>query len=362
MSDKKQKKHTSPGDAADKGGKHRRKAKKKQSKIVNPPRRINRKSAAAGQSSINLNCVQVKAFAMRYITMAECEQTEGLKFELGSLLKKKKAIATAWERGQLLRKLAEFGEGNASISQVETDLDLRPGGLEALFATDAEAAEAFNNTRIATIAFIQKSIVEKVRGGQITVTALRQIETMLRREVAKKSADFEHIPLDTMVDLTGVSRQTIHAWWSKNGMPKNSDGTYNIKQFLPWFEKFTIEKIRPAAAKDNTYQNEKVRRMRAENEEYLGNLLPRDSVLAGWVARYRQLITTLDRQAGELPLLLAGQTAEKMSPVLAEVFASIRKNLCEMPAELKLPASAAAKFAEVLKIISATEEGENSKP
>ncbi len=71
-------------------------------------------------------------------------------------------------------------------------------------------------------------------------------------------ADFRHLPIKLMVELTGKSRQTIYAWYSKHGLQRNADKTFDLTVFLNWFEKFTLKKAtRPAAIPEKVEPGEK---------------------------------------------------------------------------------------------------------
>lgn len=293
----------------------------------------------------------VKGWGFKYLTAADCQGGEKLAFDLAAQMTRKKTLAQAWERGQLLRKLADFGAGNATKTEMEHELELAPGAIDELFSKDSEAAEAFNNARIATITSVRKQIVEQVQGGKLTPTALKQLETMLRREVAARGVDWEHITTEMMQDLFGVTRQCIYDWFTEKGLPRNSDKTYNLRAVIRWFKDYMIGQAAGKPAAKNTFQDEKTRRLKMENDRFLGNLLDRGSVLSGWAMRYKQLGQTLQRRIGDLASTLEGQKSETILAKLTEMVEQAMGQLIETPTELKLPAAAETVFGELLRVI-----------
>lgn len=268
----------------------------------------------------------------------------------------KKLSAKAKARRKLLEHLAGFGAGNASIAEVEHELGFEAGGLEKLFAADAEAAQAFNNARLKTIIKLRAAIVDKVEAGQVTPTTMRQIEAMLRKEVAKKSIDYHRIPLSDMVELTRVSRQTIANWVKDFGLHKNSDETYDLFHFIEWFEGFIKAKIAKEPGKFFTKGDDldRVRadKIRTELRRQAGDLLDRGEVMSGQLSRLNNFVEMLNRSASDLPLQIEHQSAERISEVLTEFFMKLRQQMAVVPDELRLEDDAAELYAKLLEMVA----------
>jgi len=60
------------------------------------------------------------------------------------------------------------------------------------------------------------------------------------------------ISTNQLTEITGKSRQTIYEWGRRFNLPRNADGTFNLKDFIKWFEHFTIYKIDKLQAKNKS--------------------------------------------------------------------------------------------------------------
>jgi len=243
-------------------------AKKQPKKTVIKADKVKAKKVTA-KSAGRPSAVKVKNWGLKYETMAECEQKEGLEIQIHALMRFK-TLKAAWERGQFLRKLTIAGKGNASIEEVEHDLQLADGSLEPILKNDDEAREAFNNARFATIMKVRTAIVNQVESDKVTPTTLKQLETFLRTQVVRKDVDFDKVPTAVMEELFGVTRVTLHEWKKNRGMPVNADGSYNLKAALQqtwrekddgsrervpcWFEQMLRDKIIAQPGKYTTSQ------------------------------------------------------------------------------------------------------------
>ncbi|MCE5185098.1 MAG: hypothetical protein LLF76_03115 [Planctomycetaceae bacterium] len=321
------------------------------------------------------NAVQLKNWAIKYETMADCEAGEGLGVSINSLMQIK-CLKGAWERGQFLRKLGEAGKGNASLEEVEHDLRMADGTLEPLLEKDDEAREVFNSARFATIMKVRKAIVDLSEDKKLTPTTLRQLETFLRMQIVRKDVDFEKVPTAVMEDLFGVSRQTLIDWKKNRGMPFNADGSYNLRACLQqswrekedgtrekipcWFERMLLDKIvaqpgKFSVGKQNDSEwlkNEKVRRQIAEMDRLL---VPVERSLAGFLARAAAIDKFIAANGDNLYLNIAGLDEEAIKQKLAEYNEGIRQASCSLPANYPeiLPESVAADFVELMGRLAA---------
>ena len=353
-----------------------RKSKAGSKKSATGPRKKAKKGKARRPSA-----VKVKNWALKYETMAEAEIAKDLEFELGSLMKFK-TLKAAWERGQFLRKLAAAGKGNASLEEVEHDLQMADGTLEPILETDDEAREAFNNARFATVMKVRTVIVEMVENKKLTPTTLKQLETFLRMQVVRKDVDFDKVPTAVMEELFGVTRQTLIDWKKNRGMPFNADGSYNLKacllqtwrekedggrQRVPcWFEKMLTDKIISQPGKFGTsapddadaLRKTKLRMQIAEMEK---RLIPADSSMAAILARAAAIDKYLAATGEGLHLKLSGRDPDKVKTEIESFIAGLRGASCRLPANYydQLPESIAADFTELMERLAG--EGQVNK-
>jgi hypothetical protein len=328
----------------------------------------------------------VKGWALKYETMADAEAGENLGFEIKSVLKTK-SLKAAWQRGQFLRKLSAAGKGNASLEEVEHDLQLAEGTLGPLLEKDDEAREQFNNARFSTIMKVRAAIVEMVENKKLTPTTLKQLETFLRMQVVRKDVDFDKVPTDVMAELFGVTRQTLIDWKKNRGMPFNADGSYNLRGCLQqtwrekedgtrervpcWFEKMLADKIisqpgkfGPAAVDDaEALRRAKLKMQIAEMEK---RLIGADVSMGSILARAAAIDKYMTSAVEGLHLKLSGGDPARVKAELESFVAGLREASLRLPANYyeSLPDWAAADFRELMEKLKESEprrhEGTNN--
>lgn len=148
-------------------------------------------------------------------------------------------------------------------------------------------------------------LIEKLHGGR-----------PLSKQEIKELEDFESEPLgDTVVKtieevakIMEVNWRTVYRW-KRDGMPVTKDGFYDLEEIKKWHE----EKSGNADGQETegkAYWDEKIRKYKAtlleiEIKKVTGDLLPRDEVEKGRIAR----IVVVKRALLALPT--------RMAPILA---------------------------------------------
>lgn len=326
---------------------------RKSSKKKTVKKTVRRTAAAA----IKLTVAQVKAWGMQYADIPEAEQKEGLTVSLAAAMSRAKSLANAWQRGQLLRQLKAFGgETYLSIDEVGKELGFETGKLAELFQRDAEACEVFNNARIRTIIELSGASIQQVRSGKATPTTAKILAAAMKREVAQRGADFEHLTTAQMEELFGVTRITLNDWLTKFGAPRNADKTYNLRVFLPWYTEYTIGKVSRQPGKYGQRPEDRISDLRAQKiqtdlDERSGRLWPRSTVIAGLFARVNQLASVIRQRQQDLPVLLQHLPADKIRPVTDAMFETLLEASRTVPREieeLKISADDLAAIKEML--------------
>jgi len=167
---------------------------------------------------------------------------------------------------------------------------------------------------------------------------------------AGQPGDLHHISLSQIIEITGRGRRTIYDWIGK-GLPRNADGSFDLVLFLKWFEKYTIRKLPPQAVATavNPLQAAKAQRLEIDLARVKNQLLDRNEVMAGQLARHQNLINSLNNKAEELALISHGQPQDKIAEILNNFFDELLGQQCQVPAELQLPPAAEKMFAELLE-------------
>ena len=315
------------------------------------------------RSPVSGRVVRHLAFECGSITEADAKLAEkGVKGELAGLMEQFGYLAEAWERGVFLRELQQLAMTAVTIPEAEASLEMGTGELKKLLDEDAEVADIWNRARLNVTIEIKQAIVKQAIEGK--PSAIKQIEMLLRQEIGRPRADLTRLSIGQMVELTGKTRQTIHDWVVKHGLGRNADRTFDLKVFVQWLEEFAVKKMNGSAgrfvgAETDPLKVAKTERLQLELEKQKGNLLDRNQVIAGQMARQQTLVNTLDRKASDLAMLCQGQSAEAITKVLDGFFEDLRREQCQIPEQLQLPAAIAKKFRKLMdELRPEGEEGE----
>lgn len=303
-----------------------------------------------------VSAVRIRAVAIEADSMAAAEVSLKTKRRLADIINEFPQLSAAWDRGRMLKNLGSLAATAATISEAGEAMALDPGQLDELLKTDPEVADIWNESRLTTIIKIKTAIVNRATDGN--VTAAKQVETILRREVIHPTVDFTHLTTDQMIEITGKSRQTIHDWVAARGLGRNSDKTFNLRSFLGWYETFVLGKAdtskRPAE-KVNLLQKAKAEELEMRLDKQRGNLLDRGLVIAGLVARHQLLVNFLERKPDDLAMACLDADQIRTAEILEESFSELRSQMCQVPASLRLPPEQAKKLSELIEELKSNE-------
>lgn len=291
---------------------------------------------------------EIKLAATAGKSVAEIEKSLKIA-DFNKLLDLNPELKAAFERGRFLRNIAEFGGKNYTIPEAGGELGLKSGELDKIFATDFEAADIWNQSRLQTLLAIKSKWLEMV--GMASPAALKQLEKLMSRGIVQPAADLTHITSKQLQELTRRSRQTVEYEWPKtHGLVRNSDATYNLYVFFPWFEEFVVRTRIGTSPKqsESAATAEKARKYKMENDERQGRLLPRDKVIAGLTARMQTTLRIFYKA-------LIEQKDPYIKQTLERAFEEIRRELAAVPPELKLSEEQTEKMKELLNDVSATD-------
>jgi hypothetical protein len=272
-------------------------------------------------------------------------------FNLSPVFKRNIAFRKAWDRGRLLRNIAGQASTAATVPEAEQSLELEKGSLSELIERDTEVGDVWRQRRLILIAEIKSALIKLAKEGKLS--ALKQIEAILRNELASGRMDLNHIPIKQMVEITGKTRQTIHDWYTRFGLTRNSDRTFDLAVFIRWYEDFVTKKTAsPEGSPRDPLRTLKEKRLQMDLQRESGDLLGRSEVLAGLLARQQNLINNLNpSKAEELGSTCANKPPEKITEIINNFFFQVLRNQCNVPEQLRLPPEIADKFGEILNLI-----------
>jgi len=349
------KKTTKQGGSKQSGSPEGKKAVAKTTKKTVKKPAAKRKQKKTKKKKLPISAARIRKLAISSDTdtMTTAEVEAKTQKPLTEILAEFPRLQQAWDRGRMLRNLQQLAATAVTISEAEEAMALEPGKLKELLDTDLEIAGIWNEARLQTILDIKKALVDSaIAGKQI---AAKQVEEILRREIAHPRIDFHHLTTQQMVDITGKARKTIHEWTTKQGLPRNSDKTHNLTEFLKWHENFIYKKVdtggRPSRADLNPYQQAKAKQLQNQIQKDRGQLLDRLQVVTGQVARHQNLVNSFSRKADELAMICHGAEQGKISEILNSFFEEVRQQQCQIPDELRLPPEAAKILMKLLEMI-----------
>jgi len=306
----------------------------------------NNKGAKSERSPISARLVKLLALECESIT--EADTKINVSEHMDELFSKFPKIKLAWDEGRFLRNLQQLAATAVTIAEAEQSLGLEEGKLTEKLSCDAAIADIWNTARIECIVGIKNALVSQAKNGK--PSAAKHIEGILKRELITGSADIRSISTNQLIELTGKTRQTIHDWYTKQGLPRNSDKSFDLCQFFRWFEDFNIKKITAGPGQSlDPLKTIKAQKLEVELSKQRGQLLPRDIVLAGQLARQQTLVNSFSRKGEDLAMLCHGLPTSKIAEILSRFFEDVRRQQCQLPEELQLPDDAAKKFGELLE-------------
>lgn len=309
----------------------KKKAKKKAAKKRQPP------LTNAMVKAWGFECDDIVAAAVKY------------KGNLIDRLKRSKALRDAWDRGRFLRDISQFAYAGATKAQVATKLRIDlPAFEEMLSAPEASDIwiTAQNNGEIEVLMGVK---AEATAGNKAALKSLGRIYQNERP--AGSVLDLYRMTIDQMCYITGITRQTLHAWVTEYKLPRNGDKTFDLRVFIKWFEIFTQRKVNvtPQVTGEDSLRELKAVQLKNKIEEDVGKLLPRDEVIKGLVARLRQFLTLWDRLVDGVCDKCANLPKQGVDVILALFKDELRGEFCKVEFEMKLNESQVAELETFLK-------------
>ncbi len=324
-------------------------------------RQASRKSPPAKRASVKaprksaISQAEIKQLAMECENMAQADSrkdhiTRDTK-PLSEILDKHPKLKVAWDRGRFLRNLRDLARTGASVTQAAKKLRLANGRvLRAMIEEDIEVGDLWEQTQLEVYIEIKTAIIEAAKEGK--ADAVRAVENFLLEEKESPEFDVSHITTLQLKELIGKTRQTIHDWHTKYGLPRNADKTYDLSIFFSWYEDFLLRKI-SLGEKPGTMMDP-LRAMRAEKlkvelASHKNQLVDRNEVVIQQVAWCQNLITICERNVEELARLCCNQPREKIREIHRVFFRELHSAAVNVPNALHLPAAQEKKLKMILQ-------------
>ena len=282
---------------------------------------------------------EVRRLGLECENMTEADAAVMTRKSLAEIFKKHSVLRDAWDRGRFLRNLRDLARTKASVPEAAKRLGFASArDLQALMDEDVEVADLWDQTQLAVTLELKAAFIEAAREGK--ADAIRVVETMLQNEKEQAGADLTRITILQLVEITGRTRQTIHDWFTKFGMPRNADKTFDLSIFLSWFEDFLLGKSGKEEVPEvilDPYRAMKVEKLKAELARHRNETLDRNEVIISLVAWAQHIVSFCDRGNDELSRLCVGQPREKIVDIHKRFFQDLYAETARVPKELRLP-------------------------
>jgi len=294
---------------------------------------------AAKRMRLPVEEAELRRLGLECENLTEADAAIKKRKSLKEIFKEHPQLRQAWKRGRFLRNLRGLARTGANVPQAAKKLGLANGRLlRAMIEEDAEVGDLWDQTRLEVYIEIKTAIVEAAKEGK--ADAVRMVENFLLDEKERPGFDPSHITILQLTELTGKVRQTIHEWFTKFGLPRNADKTFDLSIFLAWYEEFLLKKApagkEPAAALDPLKQI-KAEKLKMEMARHRNETLDRNKVMISLVAWAQHVVSFCDRGNVELSRLCVGQPREKIIEIHKRFFQDLHAETARVPKELHLP-------------------------
>lgn len=313
-------------------------AKKKKPKGAPPAGPGKKKTKKKRKARLPVEKVEVRRLGLESENLTAADAAITTRMSMADLFKKYPELKAAWDRGRFLRNLRDLARIRATIPEAAKRLGFESArGLQKLMDEDVEVADLWDQTQLAITLELKAAVMDAAREGK--ADAIRAVEAMLKDEKETAGADLTRITILQLTELTGRTRQTIHNWYTKFGLPRNEDKTFDLSIFLAWFEEFLLKKAavgkKPAVILD-PYRAMKVEKLKAELARHRNETLDRKAVIIQLVAWAQNLVSYCNRHNDELSRLCIGQPREKVLEIHRQFFRDLHASIARVPKELRL--------------------------
>ncbi len=284
--------------------------------------------------------------------IVEANAAAGTAISLTRIFKKNPKAEQAFGAGQFLRNLKSLASVVETVSEAARKLGLSGGAeLRELIDSDPEVADIWNQTRLNTKIEAREALLGAAREGN--QAAIRVVENYLRDDAKTPAGpDMHHLSQKQMAELFDVDRMTVRNWEVKDRLPRNADSTYDLYSAIGWFKDYLSRKAGTTAPAADDLRQMKAEHARLDLAERKGQLLAREQVVAGLVARVQSMVSAFNYKRRELAAMCHGQTVAGIEDILSRFFEELQRKQLEIPEMLQLPEAAGQKLGELFEMIS----------
>lgn len=261
-------------------------------------------------------------------------------------------LARAWERGQFLRNLEGLAGVVETVTEAAGKLKLSSGReLRDILDNDSEAADIWDQKRLDTKIRTRQGLLKAVEDGN--QQAIRVVENYLRDDQRATAAgpDLKKLIQRQIAELFDVTRITVKNWVDRHGCPQNIDGSYDLGAVIKWHTNYQQRQHGGHVEPADKLRDLKAERMALQLSEEKGELLNREEVIAGLLARWQNIVGAFRYKRRELASMCHNQTVEGIEDILGRFFAELQGKQLELPDFLKLPENAGKLLQQLFELL-----------
>ena len=297
-----------------------------------------------------IKVVREAAFACE--TLEQAAERLG-RSDLAKLLETRPRLAAAWERGRLLRCVADVARHTYVIAErADKVLNLPPGTFGPIYRTDRVVRELWDRNRFALMLEAEKTLAARVHEGDAKAVAAVQ-HLFGHRDTP--ATDFGRLTITELAEATDIDRRQIWRWVRDHGLPRNADQTFRLSTFIRWHGKWERDKVTGGAEAVglNPMQAEKARLYKMQADEAQGRLIARDTVAELLCVRAARMVQVFgESRAEEWAEVHAGQTAGQLKDAYMAAFREVRRIWATWPGEIELAGEVRGRLEALLSDIA----------
>lgn len=201
---------------------------------------------------------------------------------------------------------------------------------------------------------IKQAVYDNVRSGNNA--AINLVGEIWQEERGVSSSTLTPAQLK---ELTGKTHATLATWRLKEGLPYDKRSkTFNLRDVIQFLERYYTKVGRSKGRlpnPKNAFQEMKTKKLEMDLKKEQGNLLEREVVAAGVIARHQRLIQFFHRIT-DVATQLEGKPLKQIIEVLSKFFDKVIQGQRGDYTELQLNKEIQVKFQEVLDDIKKAEK------
>lgn len=302
---------------------------------------------------------EVRRLGLECENLAEADAEIRTRRSLSEIFKKHPELRQAWDRGRFLRNIRDLARTGASVSQGADQLKISEQVFQRLLDNDKEIADTWGQEQLKLYVQTKRQVFDLAADG--VPWAVKFVDNLLRENANARLKTEISVKTNQLAELLGKTSRTVYNWYTKFGLPRNEDKTFDLKTFLFWYEGFLIKK---ASGGDisisplDPLKAIKAERIKVELAKHRKELVNRNEIIVGQIAWFHHIIGCFERGIEELTRLCYGQPREKIKEIFKNFFLRLHIESCKIPKEFRLSMKQERELFEFLQSLKSPDDSD----